>query len=101
MEQTLNNLIKGRLREQTHPFVEGSPNNREKPQDIIVFMIGGATYEEAKLVAQTNACTPGVRVVLGGTVVHNAASFLEEVDAAAAAWPALEGRTPAERSRRL
>lgn len=101
MEQTLNNLVKGRLREQTHPFVEGSPNTREKPQDIIVFMVGGATYEEAKLIAQINASTPGVRVVLGGTVVHNSSSFLDEVDEVVAAWPAPEGRTPAERLRRL
>jgi len=101
MEQTLNNLVKGRLREQTHPFVEGSPNTREKPQDIIVFMVGGATYEEARLIAQVNASTPGVRVVLGGTVVHNSSSFLEEVDEVVAAWPVPEGRTPGERLRRF
>ena len=77
LEQTLNNLIKGRLRETTHPFVEGGGTTRDRPQDIIVFMAGGTTYEEAKLVAQVNANTPGVRVVLGGTAVLNSSTFLK------------------------
>ncbi|PHH81106.1 hypothetical protein CDD80_2091 [Ophiocordyceps camponoti-rufipedis] len=78
LENTLQNLIKGRLKEQQYPFVEGR-STKDKPQDIIVFMIGGATYEEARVVAGINASTPGVRVVLGGTSMHNAKSFLEEV----------------------
>ena len=100
MEQILNNLVKGRLREQTHPFVEGTPATRERPQDIIVFMCGGATYEEAKLVAQVNASTPGVRVVFGGTRMLNSTSFLEEVDDVVGVWPEPEPRTAAERLQR-
>lgn len=42
-----------------------------RPQDIIVFIIGGATYEEALTVYNLNRTTPGVRIVLGGTTVHN------------------------------
>lgn len=42
-----------------------------RPQDIIVFVIGGATYEEALTVYNLNRATPGVRTVLGGTTVHN------------------------------
>lgn len=34
-------------------------------------MIGGATYEEALAVHNLNRATPGVRIVLGGTTVHN------------------------------
>ncbi|KAA8914847.1 Sec1-like protein [Sphaerosporella brunnea] len=101
LEQTLNSLVKGRLRETTHPFVEGSPNAREKPQDIIVFIVGGATYEEAKLVAQINATAPGIRIVLGGTTMLNSSSFLEEIDEVAPTWPLPEGRTPQERLRRM
>ncbi|KHN97682.1 vacuolar protein sorting-associated protein 45 [Metarhizium album ARSEF 1941] len=50
LESTLQNLIKGRLREQQYPFVEGRGSTRDKPQDIIVFIVGGATYEEAKMI---------------------------------------------------
>lgn len=42
-----------------------------RPQDIIVFIIGGATYEEALSVYNLNRSMPGVRIVLGGTTIHN------------------------------
>lgn len=87
LEVTLQNLIKGKLKEQQYPFVEGAGMTRDKPQDIVVFMIGGTTYEEAKMVAQVNASVPGVRVVLAGTTVHNSTTFLEEVDDAVSGWP--------------
>lgn len=87
LENTLQNMIKGRLKEQQFPFVDGGGTTRDKPQDIIVFMVGGATYEEAKMIAGINASTPGVRIVLGGTSIHNAETFLEEVDDAVGSWP--------------
>ena len=100
LEATLQNLIKARLKEQQYPFVEGGGSTRDKPQDIIVFIIGGATYEEAKMVAQVNASSPGVRVVLGGTTVHNSTTFLEEVKDAVSSWPAPPAASAAERLRR-
>jgi vacuolar protein sorting-associated protein 45 len=42
-------------------------------------MIGGATYEESLAVHQLNKNNFGVRIVLGGTTIHNSSSFLEEV----------------------
>jgi hypothetical protein len=99
LEVTLQELIKGRLREGQYPFVEGGGSTRDKPQDIVVFMIGGVTYEEAKLIATINASVPGIRVVLGGTTVHNSTSFLEEVDEAVASWPAPPPATAAARLR--
>ncbi|KAG5931372.1 hypothetical protein E4U60_006148 [Claviceps pazoutovae] len=92
LESTLQNLLKGRLREQHYPFLEDAGSTKDKPQDVIIFMIGGATYEEAKMIAGINASTPGVRVVLGGTSIHNAASFLEEVNDAVSSWPEVNGR---------
>ena len=44
-------------------------------------------YEEAKMVAQVNASSPGVRVVLGGTSIHNSTTFLEEMQDAVSNWP--------------
>jgi len=92
LETTLRDLVKGRLKEQQYPFVEGGGSTRDRPQDIVVFIVGGATYEEAKMVAGINASTPGVRVVLGGTSVHNASTFLEEVEDAVSSWPESRGR---------
>ncbi|RKL47114.1 tRNA uridine 5-carboxymethylaminomethyl modification enzyme MnmG [Fusarium proliferatum] len=64
LETTLQNLIKGRLKDQQYPFVEGGGTTKDKPQDIIVFIVGGATYEEAKMIAELNA--PYDVVVIGG-----------------------------------
>ncbi|UNI16254.1 vacuolar protein sorting-associated protein 45 [Purpureocillium takamizusanense] len=91
LESTLQSLIKGKLKEQQYPFTDGGGSTKDKPQDIIVFIVGGVTYEEAKMIAGVNASTPGVRVVLGGTSVHNAATFLEEAVDAVGSWP--EGRS--------
>jgi vacuolar protein sorting-associated protein 45 len=100
LEGTLQDLIKGKLKEQLYPFVEGGGTTKDKPQDIIIFMIGGTTYEEAKMVAQVNASSPGVRVVLAGTKVHNSSTFLEEVEDAAGSWPAAGPATAAGRLRK-
>ncbi|XP_075699393.1 vacuolar protein sorting-associated protein 45 isoform X1 [Rhinoderma darwinii] len=75
---TLDQLIKGKLKDNTYPYV-GPSTLRDRPQDIIVFMVGGTTYEEAQTVYNLNRTTPGVRIVLGGTTIHNTKSFLEEV----------------------
>ncbi|KAF7505749.1 hypothetical protein GJ744_000420 [Endocarpon pusillum] len=100
LETTLQNLIKGRLKELQYPFVEGGGHTRDKPQDIIIFMVGGTTYEEAKMVAQVNASSPGVRVVLGGTTVHNSHTFLDEVRDAVEGWPEERAATAEGRVRR-
>lgn len=79
--ETLDKLIKGKLKDNTYPYV-GPSTLRDRPQDIIVFIVGGATYEEALAVYNLNRTTPGVRIILGGTAIHNTKSFLEEVQSA-------------------
>jgi vacuolar protein sorting-associated protein 45 len=100
LEVTISNLIKGRLRDQQYPFVEGGGSTRDKPQDIVIFMIGGASYEEAKLIASINASTPGVRIVLGSTSIHNSSTFLEDVEDAVSSWPEPAPTTSAGRLRK-
>ena len=100
LEATLQNLVKAKLKEQQYPFIEGGGSTRDKPQDIIVFMVGGTTYEEAKMVAQVNASYPGVRVVLGGTSIQNSTTFLEDIDDATSSWPDVAPSSAAGRLRR-
>lgn len=78
LHDTLDQLIKGRLKDSRFPYL-GASTLRDRPQDVIVFLIGGATYEEALTVYNLNRSSPGVRVVLGGSSIHNTKSFLEEV----------------------
>ena len=47
-----------------------------RPQDVLVFIIGGTTYEEAITVHNFNKNTPGVRIVLGGTTIHNSLTYV-------------------------
>jgi hypothetical protein len=98
LEGVLQDLVKGRLREAAFPFVDGSVGGgghhpagtpavaRDKPQDVVVFIVGGATFEEARLVAGVNAGTPGVRIVLAATGAVNSEGFLGDVEAAVREW---------------
>lgn len=95
LESTLQDLIKGKLKDTSYPFVEGGGTTRDKPQDIIVFEVGGTTYEEARMVAGINASTPGIRIVLGGTGVVNSEIFFTEVQTAVTGW-GLDGDNSAE-----
>ncbi|KAF8322629.1 Sec1-domain-containing protein [Clavulina sp. PMI_390] len=90
MAEMLDPLLKGKLRDTSYPFIDppagsnsgaGPQNpgpNHPAPQDVILFMVGGTTYEEAKLVAKLNAeaGTSGTRILLGGTCIHNSSRFV-------------------------
>ena len=51
-----------------------------RPQDVIIFMVGGTTYEEARTIALLNqesgGTSAGARLLLGGTCVHNSSRFV-------------------------
>lgn len=95
LERTLSSLVKGKLRKSLYPFLDNQnlPNwargdgDTDKPQDIIVFMVGGVTYSEAKLVAEINRSTPSIRIVIGGTDVLNSDEFLDVLESGASKWP--------------
>ncbi|TGZ57356.1 Vacuolar protein sorting-associated protein 45 [Temnothorax longispinosus] len=78
INETLEDLIKGKLSTQTFPYL-GNMIMSRRPQDIIIFMIGGATYEESLAVYNLNKQNPGMKIILGGTTIHNFKSFAEEV----------------------
>jgi len=78
---TIQSAVRGKLHPKSHPYVLGSSDG-PAPQEIIVFMAGGVTYEEATKISEYNNSNPGkVRVILGGSTVHNSTSFLEELKA--------------------
>jgi len=83
---TIEGVVKGKLRGETHPLIlpggvtSYNVENMALPQEILIFMVGGATYEESTKVSQFNQANNGkVRVILGGSTVHNSTSFLEEL----------------------
>ncbi|KAI0245131.1 hypothetical protein BJV78DRAFT_1267944, partial [Lactifluus subvellereus] len=73
LSKTLENLFKVKLRESSYAFLD--------PQDVIIFVIGGTIYEEAKTVAllnqePTSGSAKSARLLLGGTCVHNSARWV-------------------------
>lgn len=85
--ETIQSVMKGKLKTADYPFVPGSTPSRTQPElaipsEIIVFMVGGVTYEEATKISEFNEAHKGkIQVVLGGSTVHNSTSFLEELKA--------------------
>jgi vacuolar protein sorting-associated protein 45 len=93
---TIQSIMKGKLLQRTHPIVPGSasrqPNNQNQhqqqvppdqvvPEEILIFMVGGITYEEGTKIAEFNESmkSRGIQVILGGSTVHNSTSFLDEL----------------------
>ena len=89
----LDGLARGKLSRQAFPFVGAEPPPG-KVATVVVFMVGGTTFEEAAAVSAINAGTlplggavpgpngvaaPPFRVILGGTSIHNSKSFLAEL----------------------
>ncbi|KAI0087916.1 Sec1-like protein [Irpex rosettiformis] len=105
LSQTLENLLRGRLRDTNFPFLEGAGPNAglQRPQDVIVFMVGGTTYEEARTISLLNqessthgSYAAGTRLLLGGTYVHNSSSFVEMIRLASTNWPSSVFEPPPE-----
>ncbi|XP_039267692.2 vacuolar protein sorting-associated protein 45-like [Styela clava] len=78
LKDIIEQLARNRLKESEYPYL-GSTTMQERAQDIIVFIVGGCTYEESMCVHTLNSANVGIRVVLGGTAIHNTSSFIEEV----------------------
>lgn len=94
--ETLQAAARGKLTTKTHPFAGSGgsggggasssnanapsslPSPDHIPSEIIVFVVGGVTYEEGTKVAEWNQ-TQRIPILLCGSTVHNSTSFLEEV----------------------
>ncbi|XP_014522400.1 vacuolar protein sorting-associated protein 45 homolog isoform X1 [Vigna radiata var. radiata] len=79
--QIMENIVKGRLRDVDYPFV-GNHYQQGRPQDVIIFIVGGTTYEESRSVALQNANNTGIRFILGGSSVLNSKRFLKDLEEA-------------------
>lgn len=79
LAQTLESLFRGKLRTSDYPILDGG-NPKAKFDLVIVYIVGGATYEEAACINQFNEDNnEGCRVLLGGSCIHNSHTFLDQV----------------------
>jgi vacuolar protein sorting-associated protein 45 len=98
LADTLAQLVAGKLSSKAsgHPFTDAATSasaaaaaaaasssagggGRNKYRLVIVYMVGGYTYEEAAAVHAFNEANKDCRAVLGGSFVHNAKSFIDDV----------------------
>ena len=89
--QTLEAVAKGRLKEGEYPSVDkavlpSQPAKVQPPKLVVVFIVGGTTYEEARAVTELNAQSEknegwasGIKFVLGGTSVQNSTTFMHDL----------------------
>jgi vacuolar protein sorting-associated protein 45 len=64
------------LKETEYPST-GLNSFKEKPYEIIIFIVGGATFEEAREIAELNS--KGSTIILGGTHMVNSKTMLAEL----------------------
>lgn len=82
LSQIISNACNGKIKDSQYPSLvvgNGGPTNSSRPTEVIVFIIGGATYEEAARVAEFNTNNSGLRVYLGGSCMLNSKAFLDEI----------------------
>ncbi|CAF3854650.1 unnamed protein product [Rotaria sp. Silwood2] len=96
IKDLLEQLLRGKLKDTLYPSIiskdQVALNTRHttnqqnqlqqqgqqiKPSEIIVYMIGGITYEESFHIHMMNK--QNARIILGGSYVHNFSSFIDEV----------------------
>jgi len=77
LRTVLESVRAGNLSHLDYPFHSGGPKD-PPPKEVIVFMIGGFTYEEVLTVQELNA-EKTMKIILGGTYVHNSKSFIRDV----------------------
>lgn len=76
LESILTQVVRGKLAREKYPFV-GKP--QQDPTNIIVFVIGGVTMEEARFVGEFNRNSSERKIILGGTSTINPKRFLNEL----------------------
>ncbi|CAI5744628.1 unnamed protein product [Peronospora destructor] len=94
LAEKLELIQKGQLLDQEFGIVNGGAgsatstefngnNGVKRVRDVIVYVCGGVTFEEAMKVAEMNqkaaSSNSGQRILLGGSCIHNSTSFLNEV----------------------
>jgi len=79
----VDSLMRGRLKETSYPFADSSRASlasRGQVPRAVIFVVGGATFEEARDINEVNrSLEDGRSVILGGTTVHNSRSFLADI----------------------
>ncbi|GME83346.1 unnamed protein product [Ambrosiozyma monospora] len=93
LQQILVKLARNKLSPKNFPVLKQQAMNggfensdRVPPQEIVIFFVGGVTYEEARLVSLLNKANPGLKCVIGGTSIINSDKFVENLNDVGSNW---------------
>lgn len=79
----IDSALKSKLPLAEFPIMGGMPYDSKSAvipaSNVIAFLVGGTTYEEAKEVALSFNSGPDLRVILGGNFIHNSKSFMADI----------------------
>ncbi|KAJ3436652.1 vacuolar protein sorting-associated protein [Anaeramoeba flamelloides] len=78
IHQLIERVAKSKLNSNYYPNV-GNINLVGQISNLIIFVVGGVTYEEAKFVDSYNKQQTGLNVIIGGTSMLNTKSFFSHV----------------------
>lgn len=83
LAHTIDSASKGKLKDATYPLIHGTSGG-PRPSELVIFVVGGTTMEEVSKVSELNntLSSQNMRIILGGSNVHNSTSFLKEIAAA-------------------
>jgi len=73
--RTLQQIIEEELSLDEFSFVNKKDRAFTKYEEVIIYIVGGATYEE-HLCCQRFAKENGITITLGGNTIHNSKTFL-------------------------
>jgi len=78
VSEIINSYSNASLSATAYPSVRRKTLSRAK--ELVIFIVGGVTYEEAAKVREFNVKQgTSMRVMLGGSVIHNSVSFINQV----------------------
>ena len=79
----IDSALKSKLPLAEFPIMGGMPYDSKSAvipaSNVIAFVVGGTTYEEAKEVALSFNSGADLRVILGGNFIHNSKSFMADI----------------------
>lgn len=79
LDHIIDQLLKDQLKDTLFPYIDNNIQYKMRPQQIILFYVNGATFEESRFVYKRNMTKNGFQIILGGTTIHSSSSFIKEI----------------------
>ncbi|ODV88232.1 hypothetical protein CANARDRAFT_192865 [[Candida] arabinofermentans NRRL YB-2248] len=92
LHAVLTKLFRNKLSLKNYPILKPTglesytSSDKIPPQEIVVYFVGGVTYEEARLIAELNRNNASLKIVLGSTNIVNSSKFISNLKRSGSNW---------------